>query len=117
MNDARQLAVIRSVHTAIYLVMASSTFGVVYAGLAGRSGPWLWVALALLAIEVVVFAGNGFKCPLTAMAVTHGAASGHVFDTFLPEPITRNTFRFFGSLLAAGLSLLAARWLGYLGGM
>lgn len=114
-GDSRMLALIRWIHTAIYVVMAASTFVLLYAGLTGATGWWLWVALVLLAIETVVFVGNGMKCPLTAMAVRYGAASGRVFDTFLPERATRYTFRFFGTIMAIGLILLAARRSGMLG--
>ena len=55
------------------------------------------------------------KCPLTALAVKYGAKTGHVFDTFLPERLTRYTFRFFGTVMVIGLLLLVARWLGVLG--
>ena len=95
--------------------MAISTFVLLYAGLTGQSGLWLRVALGLLAIEVVVFFGNGMRCPLTALAVRYGAATDHVFDTFLPEPVTRNTFRFFGTVMVASLILLGLRWSGALG--
>lgn len=37
---------------------------------------WLWTALILIAIEVVVFAGNGLRCPLTALAVRYGGEKG-----------------------------------------
>jgi hypothetical protein len=114
MSDVTRLRLIRGSHTAIYLVMAASTFLLVYAGLTGREGLWLWTALGLLFVETVVFVGNGMKCPMTAMAVRYGAFTGHVFDTFLPERATRYTFRFFGSLMAVGLLLLALRWLGIL---
>ena len=114
MTDAQRLAFVRGIHTAIYLVMAASTFTLLYAGLTGARGAWLWVALGLLGVEVVVFVGNGMKCPLTALAVTYGAETGYVFDTFLPERLTRYTFRFFGTLMAVGLLLLATRWLGIL---
>ena len=110
-----RLALVRGVHTLIYVVMAASTLMLVYAGLTGAHGPWLWVALALLGIETVVFAGNGMKCPLTALAVSYGAEKGYAFDTFLPERATRHTFRFFGSLMLIGLVLLALRWLGVIG--
>jgi hypothetical protein len=109
------LSAIRTVHTVIYIVMAASTLLLVYAGVTGQNGWWLWTALGLLAIETVVFVGNGFKCPLTAMAVRHGATSGRVFDTFLPERATRYTFRFFGTLMVIGLALLTARWIGWIG--
>ncbi|MCW5695570.1 MAG: hypothetical protein KIS96_02425 [Bauldia sp.] len=110
---ARRLALVRAVHTAIYVVMAASTFVVLYAGITGRQGTWLWVALGLLAIESAVFAGYGFKCPLTTLARSYGATTGgHAFDTFLPERATRYTFRFFGSVMFAGLALLVIRWVG-----
>lgn len=106
------LALIRAIHTAIYVVMASATLALVYAGVTGTTGWWLWVVLALLAIETAVFVGNGFRCPLTDLAVEYGAEKGYAFDTFLPERATRYTFRVFGSLMALGLLLLALRWSG-----
>jgi len=111
MTNTHRLAFVRFVHTAIYIVMAVSTLGLVYAGITGARGSWLWVVLALLGLETIVFVGNGMKCPLTAIAVKYGAETGHVFDTFLPERFTRYTFRFFGSLMLVGLVLLALRWL------
>lgn len=113
-TDIQRLAVTRAVHTAIYLVMAASTFLLVYAGVTGAKGAWLWIALSLLGAEVVVFAGNGMRCPLTALAVRYGAESGHVFDTFLPERVTRRTFAFFGTVMVVGLGLLVLRWAGAL---
>lgn len=114
MTDARRLAIIRAVHTAIYLVNAGAILVIDYAGLTGRTGPWLPVALGLAAIEVVVFVGSGMRCPLTAVAVRYGASHGTVFDTFLPEALTRNTLRIFVPLLLVGLLLLGARWSGLL---
>jgi hypothetical protein len=111
MTDAQRLAAIRSVHTAIYLIMVTSTLLILYAGITGAQGAWLWVAMALMGMEVAVFTGNGLKCPLTMLAVKYGAKTGHVFDTFLPERFTRYTFRVFGSLLFVGLFLIALRWL------
>ncbi len=115
MTTAQILALIRTVHTAIYLVMVAAIGVLLYGGLTGQSGPWLWGALGLLAVESAVFAGFGFKCPLTALAVRYGARTGHVFDTFLPERPTRYTFRVFGSLMGLALVLLALRWTGLLG--
>ncbi len=112
MTDPQRLAAIRTLHTVIYVIMASAVFVVVFAALTGQSGVWLWVALALVASEGVVFIGNGFRCPLTALAVRYGARTGHAFDTFLPEQVTRHTFRFFTSLLMLALLVLALRWAG-----
>ena len=115
MRDKQLLALIRALHTAIYLVMATATFVLVYAGLTGDQGIWLWLALALLSVESAVYLGNGMRCPLTALAVRYGAATGYAFDTFLPERATRYTFNFFGTLMVVGLGLLLLRWVGALG--
>ena len=85
-----------------------------FAGFTGYIGLWLWVALGLLAVESVVFLGNGMRCPLTKLAVKFGAEGGYVFDTFLPERLTRYTFRFFGALMLFGLVLLCLRLFGVL---
>ena len=115
MTDAQRLTTVRALHTVIYLVMAASTLGVLVAGITGIRGTWLWVALALVTVEVVVFVGNGMRCPLTALALRYGAERGTAFDTLLPERITRHTFQFFGTLLAIGLWLLVTRQLGAIG--
>jgi len=65
--------------------------------------------LILISIEGLVFFGNGRKCPLTALAVKHGAEKGFAFDTFLPEKFTRYTFPFLGGLLVVGLVPLLVR--------
>jgi hypothetical protein len=103
------LTVVRAAHTVIYVVMASATFVVFYAGISGGSGGWLWLAAALVGVESAVFLGSGFKCPLTAVATKYGASGGA--DTFLPERITRHTFQVFGPLILLGVVLLGVRWL------
>lgn len=112
MTDAQRLWLVRALHTVIYVVMASSVFAVLYAGISGAHGPWLWIAGALVAVECVVFAPSGMKCPLTAVAARYGPG---VSDTFLPERFTRLTFRIFTPLIAIGALLVAARvfWLGW----
>jgi len=112
MRDSQMLALVRAVHTAVYLVMVAAIGVLLYAGATGYAGVVLWLALGLLTAETVVFVGNGFTCPLTTLAVRYGATTGHAFDTFLPERATRYTFRFFGSLMAVGLVMLAVRHIG-----
>jgi hypothetical protein len=110
MTDAQSLTLVRAVHTAIYVVMASASFVVLYAGITGAQGSWLWVAGGLVAIESLVFVASGLKCPLTAIAMKYGATKEGGFDTFFPERITRYTFRVFGPLILLAFVLLAGRW-------
>jgi hypothetical protein len=40
--------------------------------------------------ETLVFAGNGFRCPLTQVAERLGAERGSVTDIYLPRWFARN---------------------------
>ena len=116
MRDPQRLAALRALPTGIYLVMASACFVVLYGGITGGRGPWLWAAAGLVGLETLVFAFSGLRCPLTAIAVRYGAAEdsgrpGAVFDTFLPERLTRLTAWIFGPIIVVGFGLLAWRWL------
>lgn len=113
-SDRARLSYVRTTHTAIYVLMAAATMVILHSGVTGSSGPVLWTALCLMAVEVTFFAGNGFRCPLTTLAVKYGAESGRVGDTFLPERVTRHTFRFFGSAMGIGLCLIVLRAVGVL---
>jgi hypothetical protein len=109
MSQAQILFVIRTVHTIIYLMMATSVVFILLSAIVGYTGPVLVIALILISIEVVVFVGSGMQCPLTGLAKQYGAVKGYVFDTFLPERLTKYTFRFFGGLLVLGVIGLAVR--------
>ena len=107
--DAKKLLLVRTLHTVIYVGLAVSVVYILVSGLLGLNGPYLFAALGLIGIEVVVFILSGMKCPLTVLAKRYGAPKGYAFDTFLPETIAKNTFRIFGVLLAVGLVLLLFR--------
>ena len=109
MSDSHKLFLIRTFHTIIYIIVAISVIFLLVSALLGYFGPMLIVALVCIGIEVIVFVASGMKCPLTGLAKKYGAEKGYVFDTFLPESITKYTFRFFGLLLVIGLILLALR--------
>ena len=100
------LKLIRSVHTAIYIILAASVCLLLFAAITAWSGTLVIAAAMAVAVEVVVFTANGFECPLTGLARKYGAeeSKGYVFDTVLPVRVTRLTFRVFGTMLAlAGL--------------
>lgn len=109
MGDAGKLALVRAVHTAIYVVMATACLALLYAGVTGATGTWLLIAMGLVGVECVVFIASGMKCPLTAVAVRYGATPEKGFDTFFPERLTRHTLTVFGPIIVAGFLLLGAR--------
>ena len=58
---------------------------VLYAGLRGRIGRRAGIAGGIVAGEVLVFVGNGFRCPLTDLAERYGVERGSVTDIYLPK--------------------------------
>ncbi len=63
---------------------------VLYAGFAGRSDRRAGIAAGVVAAETLLFAGNGFRCPLTQVAERLGAEHGSVTDIYLPRWFARN---------------------------
>ena len=103
------LTLIRGVHTVIYIILAASVCLLLFAALTAYSGPLVITAAVAVAIEVTVFTANGFQCPLTNLAREYGAEEGKGYATVLPERITRQTFRMFGTLLALGITRFLPR--------
>jgi hypothetical protein len=86
----RRLALIRGVHTAAWFSIESCVCYLVWAGVTGRTDRRAGAAAAVVAGECLVFAANGFRCPLTALAERAGATSGSVTDIYLPTWFARN---------------------------
>lgn len=84
------VAGIKVVHTVAWLSIESCVGYVLWAGFAGRSDRRAGVAAAVVAGEMLVFAGSGFRCPLTRLAERYGAEHGSVTDIFLPKWFARS---------------------------
>jgi hypothetical protein len=63
---------------------------VLYAGFAGRTDKRVGIAGAIVVGESLVFAANGFRCPLTELAERYGAEHGSVTDIYLPKLFAHN---------------------------
>jgi hypothetical protein len=102
------VAVIKAVHTAVFLVELMSIGWLVVTGLTGRRDRSVAIAAGAVAIEAAVFVGNDRVCPLTPLAVRLGATRGAVSDIFLPDAIAR-TIPIWSSALVGLAALLHTR--------
>lgn len=84
------VAAIKTVHTLAWLSIESCVVYVLLAGLAGRTDKRVGIAGAIVAGESFVFAGSGFRCPLTEIAERYGAERGSVTDIYLPKWFAHN---------------------------
>ncbi|MEQ4519627.1 hypothetical protein ABLI39_09720 [Pseudarthrobacter sp. B907] len=84
------LKAVKTVHTLAWFSIEASMVYVLYAGIRGRSDRRAGIAGAIVFAETAIFAGNGFHCPLTAVAQRLGDESGSVTDIYLPQWFARN---------------------------
>jgi hypothetical protein len=78
------------VHTLAWFSIESCMMYVLYAGLARRSDRRAAVAGGVVAGESLIFAANGYRCPLTQLAEDIGPDRGSVTDIYLPQWFARN---------------------------
>lgn len=79
------LVAVKVFHTLAWFSIESCMVYLVYGGFAKRSDRRAAVAAAVVGAESVIFAANGFRCPLTDVAESLGAEDGSVTDIFLPR--------------------------------
>jgi len=84
------VAAIKAVHTLAWASIESSVLYVLYAGFARRTDKRVGIAGAIVVGETLVFAANGFRCPLTELAERNGAERGSVTDIHLPKWFAHN---------------------------
>jgi hypothetical protein len=84
------LRAVKAVHTLAWFSIEACMVYVLYAGFARRSDRRAGIAAAVVAAESLIFAGNGFRCPLTQAAEHLGAERGSVTDIYLPGWFARN---------------------------
>jgi hypothetical protein len=83
------LVAVKAAHTFVWAGVESCMVYLLYAGWMHRSDRRAAVAAGVVAAEMAVFAGCGFRCPLTGVAERLGADDGSVTDIFLPRPVAR----------------------------
>ena len=105
-----RLFVVRSLHSAVFLVELWAILWLVVTGLLGRGGRSVRLASLLVAGESTVFIANRGVCPLTPLAEQYGAGRGNVSDIFLPDALARTIPFWSIPLVVLGFGLHARRW-------
>ena len=109
----RAALAVKMVHSALVFVMAAAAITVLVDGLTGRRDTWLVMALAVIGVEGLIYAGSGLRCPLTLLARRLGDATGHdwLFERLLPEAYVLRVAPFFAWVTLLGLLAMGFRWL------
>jgi hypothetical protein len=107
-NHLAALIAVKVAHTAIFASLAGAVLYTLYSGISGRTTRKTGVAVAAVLGEAAIFAGNGFRCPLTKVAEGLGAENGTVGDIFLPAWFARR-LPWISSTIT-GVGLLGMLW-------
>jgi hypothetical protein len=75
---------VKAAHTLIWASIEACVLYVLAAGFARRSDRGVAITAGVVTGETLVFAANGFRCPLSDLAESLGAESGSVTDLYLP---------------------------------
>jgi hypothetical protein len=86
----RALVAVKLVHTLAWFSIESCMVYLLYAGFAQRTDRRAAIAAVVVGGESLVFAANGFRCPLTDVAESLGAENGSVTDIYLPHWFAHN---------------------------
>lgn len=105
---ATALRSVRFVHTVIWTFFAVCILVIVFFALVGKYKQAI-VLIAVVLVEVLVLAFNGWSCPLTNIAARFTDDRRDNFDIYLPEWIARNNKLIFGILYVVGILLTVAR--------
>ena len=109
-QNARKLAIIKLLHSAVWLFMAGCILLIPLTALQNRFQLAAMLA-AVIVIECAVLAMNRGKCPLTSFAARYTEDRSDNFDIYLPLWLARYNKMIFGSLFIGGIIFALFRWL------
>jgi hypothetical protein len=89
----KKIFAIKFFHSVIFIFMVASLVYILYCAITRRYDWTLLVALVAIFVEGLALLLNRWRCPLTSLAERYGAANGAVTDIFLPDWLTRHTFK------------------------
>ena len=102
---------VRLFHTLVFLVMFGSILFLLYCGLANQLTVWTAIAFGLISIEVLIYAANGFRCPLRTWAEDLTPVGEAVQDIYLPPWLSARVVSISTPLLGIACLLLLGRML------
>lgn len=111
MKSKLLLNVIKITHTSVWAIFASCIILIwVFAFLEAYNKAM--IAIAIIIVEVIVLAVNGWQCPLTKLAANYTNERNSNFDIYLPAWIAKHNMLIFGSLFLLGVVFTFLRWIG-----
>jgi|SRR3989339_158017 len=100
------IKIIKFTHTIIWVIMAFSSFYILYAGITKTFNIILFISIILLFIETIVLLFNRWSCPLTPLAEKYTSDRNDNFDIYLPNWLAKYNKIIFGLIFIIGMILV-----------
>lgn len=100
---------VKLLHTVVWVFFVACIIGIPLAASLGEFRAAFWL-IGVVAIEVLVLALNGWRCPLTGVAARFTEERQDNFDIYLPLWLARYNKQIFGPLYVASTIYAVARW-------
>ena len=104
------LFLIKTVHTVVWLILASTTVYILYSGLFDDVTIYTWIAIAMIIGEGIVLLFFNWSCPLTVIARKYSDSQKDNFDIFLPNWLAKHNKTIFTAIFIAGVVLVLTRF-------
>ncbi len=108
----KQLSVIKTIHTAIWLFMNMVIFYLLYAVVTNKIDKWVWVCIGIVVLEGLVLLVFDGVCPLTIVARKYTDSTKDNFDIYLPNWLAKYNKLIYTTLFAFIIFLLIAKYIG-----
>ena len=109
MNDAAKLKSIKILHTLIWIFFNIVIFYLLYAVIANKIDHWVWICLALIALEGLTLLIFRNVCPVTIAAKKYSNSEKANFDIYLPNWLARYNKQIYTSIVLIAIVILIYR--------
>ncbi len=103
---------VKLAHTFVFVVMFGAILVLLYSGITNQLTQWTALAFGVISIEVIIYVGNRFRCPLRTLAENLTPDGQPVSDIYLPPWLSARVVVMSTPLLAIACILLLLRLLG-----
>jgi len=104
------LTAIKVTHTVVWAFFVACTVAIPFSAWRGAHGTAAWFA-AIVAVEVIVLAVKGWRCPLSSVASRYTDERRGNFYIYLPNWLATHNKLIFGALYVAGVAFALAQWM------
>ena len=109
MDNQSKLLLVKSVHTAVWILFNLVLVYLFYAALTDQIDIKFWLGMGAIIIECIILVANNWTCPLSPWARRYTQSTRANFDIFLPNWIAKNNIVIYSTVFAFLILIILAK--------